>query len=91
MKFTYLSTKILKKELNCDKLQLKIENIYMIGGCFMLYSALEIARYIITECTHRQKPLSNLKLQKILYFIWVDFFRISGRFIFYDDICAWQL
>ncbi len=34
MKFTYLSTKILKKELNCDKLQLKIENIYMIGGMF---------------------------------------------------------
>lgn len=57
----------------------------------MLYSALEIARYVITECTRRQKPLSNLKLQKILYFIWIDYFRVSGRFIFSDDICAWRL
>lgn len=57
----------------------------------MLYSALEIAEYVITVCTQRQKPLSNLKLQKILYFIWVDYFRMKQKYVFFDEICAWQL
>lgn len=57
----------------------------------MLYSALEIAKYIITECTQRQKPLSNLKLQKILYFVWADYFRKKQKYVFFDEICAWQL
>lgn len=57
----------------------------------MWYSALEIARYIITSCFYEKRPVSNLKLQKMLYFVWVDFYRKTGRMLFWDNICAWQL
>lgn len=57
----------------------------------MWYGALEIARYIITKCYELGEPTSNLKLQKMLYFLWVDFFKATGRRLFCDNICAWQL
>ncbi len=57
----------------------------------MWYDALEVAKYIISVCTQQGKPISNLKLQKVLYFVWVDFYKMTGRKLFLDDICAWQL
>ncbi|MCH5271593.1 MAG: DUF4065 domain-containing protein [Lachnospiraceae bacterium] len=57
----------------------------------MWYSALEVARYIISRCASLNRPISNLKLQKVLYFVWVDFYRKTGRMLFDDNICAWQL
>lgn len=57
----------------------------------MWYSALEIARYVITSCFYKNKPISNLKLQKMLYFVWIEFYRNTGRMLFRDNICAWQL
>lgn len=57
----------------------------------MWYDAMEIARYIITQCFNLGKPVSNLKLQKMLYFLWVDFYKRTGRMLFCDGICAWQL
>lgn len=56
----------------------------------MWYSALEIARYVITKCSEAGKPVSNLKLQKMLYFLWVEFYDITARPLFLDEICAWQ-
>ena len=57
----------------------------------MWYSAMEIARYIITKCFNLGQPVSNLKLQKMLYYLWVDFYKKTGRKLFFDNICAWQL
>lgn len=57
----------------------------------MWYSAMEVARYIITRCSEEGRAISNLKLQKMLYFLWVDFYKKTGRKLFLDDICAWQL
>lgn len=57
----------------------------------MLYRALDVARYIITKCSLCEKPVSNLKLQKMLYFLWVDFYKQTHRYLFLDDICAWKL
>ena len=57
----------------------------------MSYSALEIAKYVITSCSNQNQPVSNLKLQKMLYFLWVDFYKATGRMLFNDNICAWQL
>lgn len=57
----------------------------------MWYNALAVARYIITRCSEFGRPVSNLKLQKLLYFLWIDFHRQTGRNLFLDDICAWQL
>ncbi len=60
-------------------------------GDGMWYGALEVARYIITHCFEEGKPVSNLKLQKMLYFLWVEFYKRTGRMLFSDYICAWQL
>ena len=57
----------------------------------MWYDALDVAKYIITQCSAAGKPVSNLKLQKMLYFLWVDFYKRTQRALFFDDICAWQL
>ena len=57
----------------------------------MLYNASDIAKYIISYCSSKNMPISNLKLQKVLYFTWVDYYRETGTALFLDDICAWQL
>lgn len=57
----------------------------------MWYDAAEVAKFIITECFKSNIAISNLKLQKMLYFLWVDFFKKTGRRLFMDDFCAWQL
>ena len=38
-----------------------------------MYSALTIAKYIIDKCTEENSPISNLQLQKILYYIQSEF------------------
>ena len=55
-----------------------------------MYTVKQIAHYIITRCTQCEKPVSNLKLQKMLYFAWVDYYRKTGKYLFEDEICAWQ-
>lgn len=34
-----------------------------------MYTALDMAKYIIDKCTKDRSPISNLQLQKILYYI----------------------
>ena len=57
-------------------------------GC---YSATEIAKYVINYCNDRGTPISNLKLQKILYFLWVDFYKRKQQPLFFENFYAWQL
>ena len=56
----------------------------------MSYQAVEVAKYIVTYSNQQNKPVSNLKLQKILYFTWIDFFKTTNRRLFEDAICAWN-
>lgn len=57
----------------------------------MTYRAIEIAKYILKYCIEKGCPISNLKLQKILYFIWVDYYKKTQNELYLDEICAWQL
>lgn len=57
----------------------------------MEYSALDIARYIIGVCTNARKSISNLQLQKILYFVQGEYFKKTGELLFDEDFLAWQL
>ena len=61
------------------------------GDGSMNYRAIDIAKYILRYCTEQNRPISNLKLQKMLYFIWMDFYKETGRDLFRDEFCAWQL
>lgn len=54
-----------------------------------MYDALELSKYIITKCTQEDEPISNLQLQKILYYIQKTFLQ-TGKVAFNDDIEAWQ-
>lgn len=56
----------------------------------MLYSAIDIAHYIIDKCTKDNCPISNLQLQKILYFAQGEFYKKYHAPLFGDDIQAWQ-
>ena len=55
-----------------------------------MYRAIQIARYIIDLCNREGNPVSNLELQKILYFLQVYYMRRhDGLPLFEDEICAW--
>lgn len=54
-----------------------------------MYSAMEFAKYIVKKCIADSHPISNLQLQKILFYIQKDFLQ-RDSVAFYDDIEAWQ-
>lgn len=56
----------------------------------MIYRALDIANYIIKKSVANQKPLSNLKLQKILYYLQARFLVETGQPLFADSIEKWK-
>jgi len=54
-----------------------------------MYAALDLSKYIILKCVEDGYPISNLQLQKILYYIQVYFLR-HDDIAFPDTIEAWQ-
>ena len=56
----------------------------------MTYKVLDIARYVINYCNKNNAHISNLKLQKILYFIQAGFYMNKGIECFNEDIEAWK-
>lgn len=54
-----------------------------------MYPALNMAKYIIDKCTKDRYPISNLQLQKILYYIQREFLQ-QGAMAFPENIEAWQ-
>lgn len=54
-----------------------------------MYSAVEVAKYVISYCTDSGNSISNLNLQKILYFLQVFYVR-KGGLLFFEEIYAWQ-
>lgn len=55
-----------------------------------MYNALTVARYIVDYCNEHGEGISNLKLQKILYFIQADFLVSQHKPCFFDTIEAWD-
>lgn len=56
----------------------------------MIYPVKRIAKYIIEYSSERSKPISNLRLQKILYFIQAEFLVTKNEPCFNEDIYAWD-
>lgn len=56
-----------------------------------MYDALTIARYIINYSNDRGYGVTNLKLQKLLYFVQAAFLEIYGFPCFKEDMQAWTL
>lgn len=55
-----------------------------------MYNALTIAMYIINRCFEEGAPVTNLRLQKLLYFIQGMSYVITGRALIREDFYAWQ-
>ena len=55
----------------------------------MNYTAIDVARYVVNKCTLDHHSISNLQLQKILYYIQKDFLQ-SNLIAFDDDFEAWR-
>lgn len=55
-----------------------------------MYRALSIARYIIERCNAQNQAISNLKLQKILYFVQAEFLVSKNQPCFAEEIEAWD-
>ena len=54
------------------------------------YTAMEVANYIIEYEHSKGRSISNLKLQKLLYFVQARFFMLYGKPCFDDRIEAWS-
>lgn len=55
-----------------------------------MYRAMDIARYIIERCSETNSAVSNLKLQKILYFVQAEFLVVKEQPCFAEEIQAWD-
>lgn len=55
-----------------------------------LYTANQIASYIIKKCLKLEKEINNLQLQKLLYYTQAAFLVKVNRPAFTDDIVAWK-
>lgn len=53
-------------------------------------TALDVSRIVISYFTKRNRPITNLKLQKILYYIQKDFLQNLGYPAFEEEIQAWR-
>ncbi len=53
-----------------------------------MYTAIEVAQYVISYCTEKEAPISNLKLQKILYYLQVHYVKKESA-LFAEDFYAW--
>lgn len=54
-----------------------------------MYTAIDLSKYIVLKCKRDSHPISNLQLQKILFYIQKEFLG-KGKMAFADDIEAWQ-
>ena len=55
-----------------------------------MLQVIDVAKYIIDKCVKDGSPISNLQLQKILYYVQVDFLKRNGEPLFSENIEAWQ-
>lgn len=55
-----------------------------------MYRALSVSSYIIERCHSQNRTISNLKLQKILYFVQAEFLVSRNQPCFVEQIEAWD-
>lgn len=53
-------------------------------------TAIELAKYIVNKCVDDNHPITNLQLQKILYYVQRDHLRKYNERAFIDEIEAWK-
>lgn len=59
-------------------------------GSEKMYTAMNIASEIIRQYGEQHKAITNLKLQKVLYYVQVYSLQNEGQALFNDDFQAWR-
>lgn len=54
-------------------------------------SALDVAKYLIGLAQRDGNPITNLRLQKLLYYAWGCYYRKCKQILFKENIEAWPL
>lgn len=57
----------------------------------LLFSAHDVAIYVINWCLDHNIQITNLKLQKLLYFVQGEYSKLKSTRLIADDFYAWQL
>lgn len=81
---------IVKKCYKCYSLYISGKRSKQNGGVVMSVNAVDLAKYIVNKCARNGHPISNLKLQKVLYNIQLEFLKKYKECAFSDDMEAWQ-
>lgn len=68
----------------------KICSVPRVGVVAMTYDAKEVAKLVVNEGIAEDRPVTNLKLQKLLYFMWIDWYKERKEPLFNDRIEAWH-
>lgn len=55
-----------------------------------MFKVMDLAWFILRRCSNNGTPISNLHLQKILFFLQRDSLQNSGSPLFSESIEAWQ-
>lgn len=57
----------------------------------MSYNALDVAKDIVVYCREKDIGVSNLKLQKLLYYAWIGYYHKTHKYLFNEQFEAWTL
>lgn len=58
----------------------------------MVFDVKKIAQYIVNYFINTDAPISNLQLQKLLYFSWIDYYKEKKcAYLFGENFVAWPL
>ena len=55
---------------------------------FTEYSVNNISSYILVRCLKKNKPITNIQLQKILYYTQIEYYKLNQTFLFKEDFVA---
>lgn len=56
----------------------------------MSYRAIDIARSLVKKFRDAGSPVTSMKLQKLLYYAWAEYFKEEKKPLFDDPIYAWK-
>lgn len=55
-----------------------------------MYNVLDVSKYIVNKSIEIDKPINNLKLQKVLYYVQAIFLTNKNKPCFVQDIVHWR-
>ena len=61
------------------------------GHLVYMTTAVDVSKYIVEYAYDNGSSVFNLQLQKILYFLWIDFYKKYREYLFKDPFEAWAL